>query len=593
MPAIDIGARLLVLLQAGADATRRFPVAVVGCLLASLATLLLVRDIRLVVGEAPLTEWFVWIGLGLTLGGFNAALVTEARSWPRAPSLGAALLAGLAVAAPLIWFGSVWAKAMLIAGLALGLLALPSRAARHKDDAAWAYGAGMVGQGGLAFGAAVVVDLGIELLFFLLRVLLSIEVPSPLHMDTTIVAFGVLAPLLLFGGVDRPADFAVAATMAQWLRLFMAWICVPLALAYLAIFELYIARLAISRDLPEGQLSWLTIGIAGLGVLAHLLAYPYREQGPSWVRFYYRVFFPALIPVLAVFALSVWVRIDAYGITEARYVLCLLLLWLSLLAAMSLIGRYRPVFVPALLTILLILGSVGPWSATTLAVRSQVERLAGLLAETGRLEGGKLAGTAASGRVGQPEQVDAASIVRFLIDRGAQERLAALFDTRPGWASERPLTRASREKLATTVLADLGFVHGQEGEPARIDTAGFGRGMQLDIAPFDSLVWLRADDQSVEPTAVGTAAGRFGFDLDAEKQVLTVTLPDNEPVRFDLGVLARRWRTKPPSTLAEATIERRIGNHRVSLVVRYLEGTWRAQTQEFEPTALEGLVLIR
>jgi hypothetical protein len=56
MPAIDIGARLLVLLQAGADAARRFPVAVAGCLLASLATLLLVRDIQLVVGEAPLTE---------------------------------------------------------------------------------------------------------------------------------------------------------------------------------------------------------------------------------------------------------------------------------------------------------------------------------------------------------------------------------------------------------------------------------------------------------------------------------------------------------------------------------------------------------
>jgi hypothetical protein len=149
MPAIDIGARLLELMQATAGATRRFPVAVAGCLLASLAALLLVHDVRLAIGAAPLAEWFAWIGLGLALGGVNAALLAEARSWPRAFGLGAALLAGMAVAAHLTWLGTPWTRATLTAGLALGLLGLPALAARQNDDDAWAYAAGIVGKSGL------------------------------------------------------------------------------------------------------------------------------------------------------------------------------------------------------------------------------------------------------------------------------------------------------------------------------------------------------------------------------------------------------------------------------------------------------------
>lgn len=333
---------------------------------------------------------------------------------------------------------------MLAAGLALGCLGLPALAARQDDDVAWAYAAAAFGQIGFAFGAAAVVDIGLSLLFVLLRVLLGIELPLRLPLDTAIVAFGVLAPLLLFGRIDRPAGFRAAPAMPQWLQRFMAWICVPLALAYLVVFELYILRIAIAWDLPDGRLAWLTIGIVALGVLAHMLAYPFREQGPGWVRFYYRIFFPALIPVVALFGLSVGVRIDAYGITEARYLLCLLLVWLGLIAALALLGRYRPALVAALLTILLILGSVGPWSATSLAVQSQLGRLTGLLAEAGRLERGKLTATAAPGRTGDPKIAEnVASIVRFLVDREAEGRLAALFATRPDWAGGGDVARRS------------------------------------------------------------------------------------------------------------------------------------------------------
>src|SRR5690606_9263208 len=352
MPPIDLAARVHVLLQAATEAIRRFPVAVGGCLMASMVILLLVHDIRLAVGDAPLGWWLVWIGVGLALGGFVAALLAEARSWPRAAGIGAALLAGTVVAAHLIWVESPWTNGMLMAGLALGLFGLPSLAAGQEDDAAWAYAVRMIGRLGFAFGAALVADQGIGLLLMLVRTLLGIEISLRLSLDITIMAFGVLAPLLLFGRVDRPAAFGAAPQPPQWLRLFMAWICVPLAFAYLVVYALYLARIAIAWDLPDGRIAWSTIGIAALGLLAHLLAYPYREQGPSWVRFYYWMFFPALVPALVAFALSLWARIDAYGMTEARYLLCLLLLWLGTIAALALLGRYRPVLVPAVLALL-------------------------------------------------------------------------------------------------------------------------------------------------------------------------------------------------------------------------------------------------
>ena len=150
------------------------------------------------------------------------------------------------------------------------------------------------GKSGSPSGAAVVVDLGILVLFLSYCARCSASrcphgfMPTPRSWHSEFSHhFSCSAGSIVQRG------FGAAPKMAQWLRLFMAWICVPLALAYLAIFELYIARIAISWDLPDGRLAWLTIGVAGLGVLAHMLAYPDRARGPNWSP---PPYYPDLLP---------------------------------------------------------------------------------------------------------------------------------------------------------------------------------------------------------------------------------------------------------------------------------------------------------
>jgi hypothetical protein len=358
--------RLAALSLAAIGAGRRFPVAAAGCVAVTLGLFL-----RLHAGAGSEwsklgIEWLLRAGVGFAVGGALAGLVAEARAWPRYLNLGSTLALGLAVAAHGLWLASGTSHLLLLAGLLVALLAWPAVAAGQGEDATWAYGLELLGQAAFGFAVALVAWMGLGLLFTLLRVLLAIEVPLIAHLDVAFLAFGLVGPLFFLGGVPDPATFAAPLRVPRWLGLFMTWVCVPLALAYLAVFQLYVLRIALAWDLPDGQIAWFTIGIAGLGVLAHWLAYPDRTEGAGWIAVYYRIFYPALMPILILFALAIWQRISAHGVTEARYFLCLLLLWLGLMAAVSARARwYRLAYGPGVLALLMVLAAMEPHGSSS------------------------------------------------------------------------------------------------------------------------------------------------------------------------------------------------------------------------------------
>jgi Domain of unknown function (DUF4153) len=381
-------ARLAALLLAAIAAGRRFPIATAGCGAVTLGLFLLLHDRAGAEWSQLLIDWLLRAGGAFAVAGALAGLVAEARAWPRYRNLGGTLALGLAVAGYGLWLASDASFLLLIGGLLVGLLAWPAVAARHGDDPTWSYGLELLGQAAFGLAVGLIAWMGLGLLLVLLKVLLTVEVPLTAYLDVAVLTIGLVAPLCFLGAVPDPAT-AAPLRVPRWLGLFMTWVCVPLALAYLAVFQLYVLRIALAWDLPDGQVAWFTIGIAGLGALAHWLAYPDRAEGAGWVRVYHRIFYPALVPILIVFALAIWQRIAAHGVTEPRYILCLLLLWLALMATLSARARwYGLAYGPGLLALLLVLASIGPWNPTAVALQSQLSRMQGLLVELG------LAGTA-------------------------------------------------------------------------------------------------------------------------------------------------------------------------------------------------------
>ena len=176
------------------------------------------------------------------------------------------------------------------------------------------------------------------------------------------------------------------------LRVFAQYVLLPLVSLYLIILTAYLGRVVITTTWPSGWIGYLVSALAALGIFSLLLVHPRRgREGHAWIDAYARVFWIALLPSVAMLLLATFQRIGQYGITERRYLLLVLAVWLGATAAFYAVTRSREIKgIPLSLSVLGLLTFLGPWSAYDVSERSQVGRLEGLLTEHAVLREGTI-----------------------------------------------------------------------------------------------------------------------------------------------------------------------------------------------------------
>ncbi|WP_207420189.1 DUF4153 domain-containing protein [Desertivirga brevis] len=176
------------------------------------------------------------------------------------------------------------------------------------------------------------------------------------------------------------------------LKLFTQYVLIPLAIVYVVILLSYEVKILVEWNLPKGLVSSLILGYAVFGILSFLLIYPLRKQEENkWIVAYNRTFYYLLIPLLALLFVSVYTRVQKYGITEERYFLIILALWLAGITAYFLLSRKQNILIiPLSLSLVTIAGTYGPLSAFNIAERSQLGQLKEVLEKNKLLNKGKL-----------------------------------------------------------------------------------------------------------------------------------------------------------------------------------------------------------
>lgn len=165
------------------------------------------------------------------------------------------------------------------------------------------------------------------------------------------------------------------------LKIFTQFVLLPLVTIYLAILYPYAVKLLIEWDLPRGWVSNPVLWFAVVGILSFLLLYPIRnESGNEWIKSFSRYYFIALLPLLALPALGIYTRVRDYGITEPRYFVILLTLWLLGIALYFILSKKKDIrLIPITLCIVAIISSIGPASAFSVSRANQYSRLDHLL----------------------------------------------------------------------------------------------------------------------------------------------------------------------------------------------------------------------
>ncbi|MBU1699383.1 MAG: DUF4153 domain-containing protein [Candidatus Eisenbacteria bacterium] len=243
----------------------------------------------------------------------------------------------------------------------------------------------------LLFTGVLVIGLDVALLA--LDKLFGLEISGKVYARIDLLMLFIFNTWHFLGGVPR--DFAALGKSRDYpraLKVFAQYILAPLVALYLALLMAYLVKVLATSEWPSGWIGWLVSSVAAAGLFSLVLLHPLtKEQENRWIATYARVYFLLMLPSVGMLIMALAKRIGQYGLTENRYFMCVLSLWLlgvSIAGALNRLKRLEPL--PATLCLIAFLTSFGPWGAYSIARSSQVGRMEQLLSSEGLLAEGKL-----------------------------------------------------------------------------------------------------------------------------------------------------------------------------------------------------------
>lgn len=122
---------------------------------------------------------------------------------------------------------------------------------------------------------------------------------------------------------DDESDREYARSAGQYpkfLEILVSYIAIPLVTAYTLVLAAYFIKILATLKWPVGQLGAMVLAYSAAGLIIYILASLLENR---LAKLYQRIFPMVLIPVVIMQLISVYIRLNAYGFTEARYYVAL------------------------------------------------------------------------------------------------------------------------------------------------------------------------------------------------------------------------------------------------------------------------------
>lgn len=259
--------------------------------------------------------------------------------------------------------------------------------------------------------------IGLSIALLAIKELFNIDFGEKIYLYLFITVAVILNTWFFLAGFpSRLIGLEQLQDYPKGLRVFTQYVLLPLVVIYLIILYFYEAKILFTLVWPRGFVSYLIIGFSTLGILALLLVWPLRDDARhTWIRTFTKRFFFALFPLIVLLMLAVGRRVSEYGVTENRYFLIVLSLWLLIVALYFLISRRKNIkFVPLSLFFAVLISGFGPWNAYQVSSLNQHLRLENLLEKNRMLINGKAVKT--KKEIKKVDQKEIASIVEYMIN---------------------------------------------------------------------------------------------------------------------------------------------------------------------------------
>jgi hypothetical protein len=212
------------------------------------------------------------------------------------------------------------------------------------------------------------------------------------------------------------------------LKVFTQFVLLPLVTVYLLILYVYGFKILASWQLPRGWVSYLVMCFSVAGIFSLLMIHPVKDDEQNkWMNIYSRWYYRLLFPLLILLAVAIYVRVDNYGITENRYFLIALALWLFVTIVYFLFSKKKNIqWIPLSLSVVALLSVFGPWGAFSVSEKSQVGRLEKILSENNILQNGKI--VPVKDTISFKAEAEIASIIRYLDQSHGYKKIQPWFE---------------------------------------------------------------------------------------------------------------------------------------------------------------------
>lgn len=263
----------------------------------------------------------------------------------------------------------------------------------------------------------IVLYIGLSAAIVAINKLFQVNFDGKIYAYLWVVIIGVFNTWFFLSSF--PSNISTLETQHDYpkgLKLFTQYVLIPLITVYLLILYAYMAKIILQQQWPEGWVSYLVLFFSVAGILSLLLVHPVRnDEQNKWIPLFSRFFYFALFPLIVLLFFAIKTRISEYGITENRYLVLLLALWLFIVAISFLFSkRFSIMFIPVSLCIVLFSSTFGPWSVFSISLKSQQTHLLNLLESQGLLKNNKIVATTKD--IDFATQKEISSVVDYLVE---------------------------------------------------------------------------------------------------------------------------------------------------------------------------------
>lgn len=238
--------------------------------------------------------------------------------------------------------------------------------------------------------AAAILSLGSCAILASIHYLFGLDISSKVYFSLSVLYFIFFAPLYFLSGIKQDSDNK-NYLYPRGIKFITNFILIPLLTTYSIILYAYIIKISILMELPKGVLAIMILSFGSFGVLTHFFSYPLAKESNKLVRVFSQYFYHSLLIPLGFLFFAILKRVNEYGVTEDRYLIILMGLWLLISCIHTIYTKAKNLkFVTVCLAVMFIATSFGPWGIVGFSEFSQVKRLENLLKRERVLVDGKI-----------------------------------------------------------------------------------------------------------------------------------------------------------------------------------------------------------